>query len=313
MIQKRIVPFDAVDEPETGMLYSDRLGPWFDQEGREIIPAGTEAIEVAVELVIGTFQLRSNLPEIDGVSVAIDFPALTQLIQQDWDRVMGGEDGQLPGRGFLIAYQRSAAAAGRLAEDLLCQVVLERLLAAYWPEGRVVAVQHAMRSGALVVPSSGERCDDLVIVDRSGLILVESKCTIGGWSHLRRMGRKAVRQLTRSARADPRVTAVVLLASSLKDHRVGVWSQTRAALLPARRPAPHAWTTATNGKTARQTVQTNNATKPGGVGERLATRSAARVGLVGRRKVGLTDRADDPRVPEQYCSKVDAQMFQRLG
>jgi hypothetical protein len=32
-----------------------------------------------------------NLPKIDGTSVAIDFPLLTQLIQQDWERVMGGE------------------------------------------------------------------------------------------------------------------------------------------------------------------------------------------------------------------------------
>ena len=69
--------------------------------------------------------------------MAIDFPLLTQLIQQDWDRVMGGEDGQLPGKGFLIAYHSSAAAVGRLAEDLLCQVVLERLVATYWPQGRV--------------------------------------------------------------------------------------------------------------------------------------------------------------------------------
>ena len=231
MTQQRILPFDAVDEPEPGMLYSDRLGPWFDLDGSEIIPVGTEAVEDAVELIIGTFQLRSNLPEIDGASVAIDFPLLTQLIQKDWDRVMGGEDGQLPGRGFLIAYHSSAAAVGRLAEDLLCQVVLERLLAAYWPQGRVVAVEDAVRSGELVTPSSGERSDDLLIVDPSRLILVESKCTIGNWSYLRRMGRKAVRQLTRSASADPRVAAVVLLASSLKDHRVGVWFQSRVALL----------------------------------------------------------------------------------
>jgi hypothetical protein len=74
---------------------------------------GTEAVEVAVEGIIGTFQLWSNLPKIDGASVAIDFPLLTQLIQQDWDRVMGGEDGQLPGKGFLTpitaAPPRSAA------------------------------------------------------------------------------------------------------------------------------------------------------------------------------------------------------------
>jgi hypothetical protein len=105
MTQPRIVHFDAVGDPEPGMLYSDRLGPWFDLDGTEIIPVGTEAVEVAVELIIGTFQLRSNLPEIDGTSVAIDFPRLTQLIQDDWDRVMGGENGQLPSRGFLIAYR----------------------------------------------------------------------------------------------------------------------------------------------------------------------------------------------------------------
>jgi hypothetical protein len=116
---------------------------------------------------------------------------------------MGGEDGQLPGKGFLIAYHSSADAVGRLAEDLLCQVVLERLLTAYWPEGRVGVVQDAVRSGELIAPSSGERCDDLVIVDRIGLMLVESKCTVGGWSYLRRMERKAVRQLTRSGRTTP--------------------------------------------------------------------------------------------------------------
>ena len=88
-----------------------------------------------------------------------------------------------------------------------------------------------MGSGELVAPSSGERCDDLVIVDRSGLILVESKCTVGGWSYLRRMEGKAVRQLTRSARVDPRVRTGVVQASSLKDHRVGVWGQSREELL----------------------------------------------------------------------------------
>jgi hypothetical protein len=231
MTPRQVVPFDAVDEPEPGMLYSDRLGPWFDLDGSEIIPVATEAVEVAVERIIGTFQLWSNLPKIDGTSVTIDFPLLTQLIQQDWDRVMGGEDGQLPGKGFLIAYHSSAAAVGRLAEDLLCQAVLERLLAAYWPEGRVVGVQDAVRSGELVAPSSGERCDDLMIVDTSSVILVESKCTVAGWSYLRRMERKAVRQLTRSARADLRVRTGVVLASSLQDRRVGVWRQSREELL----------------------------------------------------------------------------------
>jgi hypothetical protein len=53
------------------------------------------------------------------------------------------------------------------------------------------------------------------------------------------MERKAVRLLTRSARADPRVTAGVVLASSLQEHRVGVWWQGkgRVAGWPIHRPA----------------------------------------------------------------------------
>ena len=45
MTQPRIVPFEAVDKPEPGMLYSDRLGPWFDSGGSEMILVGTEAVE----------------------------------------------------------------------------------------------------------------------------------------------------------------------------------------------------------------------------------------------------------------------------
>jgi hypothetical protein len=52
----------CVDQPEPGMRSSDRLGPWFDLDGSEIIPLGTEAVERVVERIIGAFQLWSNLP-----------------------------------------------------------------------------------------------------------------------------------------------------------------------------------------------------------------------------------------------------------
>jgi hypothetical protein len=95
----------------------------------------------------------------------------------------------------------------------------------------VVVVEDAVGSGELVAPSSRGALRRLVIVDRSGLVLVESKCTLGSWSYLRRMERKAVRRLSRSARADPRVTTGVVLASSLKEHRVGVAVSAQGALL----------------------------------------------------------------------------------
>jgi len=51
------------------------------------------------------------------------------------------------------------------------------------------------------------------------------------------MEHKVVRLLTRSARADPRVTAGVVLASSPQDHRVGVWWQGREGCWLAHPPA----------------------------------------------------------------------------
>jgi hypothetical protein len=132
------------------MLYSDRFGPWFDLDGSEVIPLGTEAVEGAVELLIGAFQLCSNLPKIDGTSVAIDLPLLTQLIQQDWDRVMGGEDGQLPGKGFLIAYHSSAAAVGRLPAGELAEGS---------SRGRVVSAQGRVAGWPIHRPALGGGAD----------------------------------------------------------------------------------------------------------------------------------------------------------
>jgi hypothetical protein len=110
----------------------------------------TEAVEGAVERIIDTFQLWSNLPKIDGTSVAIDFPLLTQLIQQDWDRVMGGEDGQLPGKGFLIAYHSSAAAVGHLPAGELAEGS---------SRGRVVSAQGRVAGWPIHRPALGGGAD----------------------------------------------------------------------------------------------------------------------------------------------------------
>ncbi len=113
MTHRRVVPIDAVDQPEPGMLDGDRLGPWFDLDGSELMPLGTEADEGAVELVIGAFQLCSSLPKIDRTSVAIHLPLLTQLVHQDWERL--GQRGRpvagqgVPHRATTAAPPRSAA------------------------------------------------------------------------------------------------------------------------------------------------------------------------------------------------------------
>lgn len=188
-----LVDYDDVVEPEPGMRYRDRLGPWFDGAGTEIIPVGTEAVDLAVELVVGRFEVRSALPDLDAFTVEVTYPLLTDLIQQDWDRVVEGSDqGVLPGRGFLIAYEGAGAAIGRLAEDLLCDVVLERAVPVVCPGGTVLTAEDAAADGLCALPTTGPRSDDLVIYGDDQLTIVESKCTIGTWGRLRPMVRKAI-------------------------------------------------------------------------------------------------------------------------
>ncbi len=224
-----LVDYDDVDEPQPGIHYRDRLGPWFDGDGTEIIPVGTEAVDLAVELVVGTFDVRSTLPNLDAFTIEVTFPLLTDLIQQDWDRVVeGSEQGILPGRGFLIAYEGAGAAIGRLAEDLLCDVVLERVMPAVCPGGTALTAADAAAEGNFTLPTPGPRSDDLVIVGDDRLTIVESKCTIGTWGRLRPMGRRAITQLAASAGVNPGAAAL-LVASSLRDKRVGVWHLARGA------------------------------------------------------------------------------------
>lgn len=218
-----LVRFDDVDEPEPGMRYVDRLGPWFDGSGTEIIPVGTEAVELAVELIVDRFEVRTNVAGCEALDVEVTFPHLTDLIQDDWDRVVeGAADGLLPGRGFLIAYEGTGAAVGRLAEDLLDLLVLGRLLPDVWPGCAVLAMEDAVETGLCQMPKAGIRSDDLVVCGDGQLVFVESKCTLGTWSHLRRMGRRALLQLAASRAINPGAGAAIL-ASSLRDKRVGLW------------------------------------------------------------------------------------------
>ena len=223
-----------------GILYLDQLGPFFDEEGSEIVPLGSEAATEVVELLEASFVLRTNLP-LQSDNVKVTFPMLTKLIQSDWDRLTGSNEDSLPARGFLLNYQSSGVAVGRMAEDLLCILALELVIAECWPSARAMAVDDAVDSLGLVMPVAGVRCDDLVVADGVNLTLVESKCTMGRWGHLRRMGAKAVRQLVATAQLNPGVQAGLLIASSLADHQLGLWWASRNLLLASDSRALDSW------------------------------------------------------------------------
>jgi hypothetical protein len=228
--EHRLVRFDEVAGADPDILYRDRVGPWWDIDGDEIIPVGTEAVERAVELVVGTYAVRSSVAAFDGGTVDITFPMLTLLIQDDWDRVMGALPPALPSRGFLIAYGGGAAATGRLAEDLICQALLASSLGDVLGGVAVDAATAASQHG-LITPATGVRSDDLVVITDDGLVLLESKCTVGRWSYLRRMGSKGVEQLRASAESEERVQRAGIVATSLSQKRIGLWLLPRYELL----------------------------------------------------------------------------------
>src|SRR5215218_5380541 len=100
MTQRRVVPFDAVDQPEPGMRSSDRLGPWFDLDGSEIIPLGTEAVERVVERIIGAFQLWSNLPR----STAPAWSSTSPCLPSSSSRIGRPKLDRYQDHAFLTAY-----------------------------------------------------------------------------------------------------------------------------------------------------------------------------------------------------------------
>jgi hypothetical protein len=101
------------------------LGPfWEPDTGEEIIPATTAATDRVVEMALGTYRIQSPLPSAPMMNVAITPRLLTAFIQRDLDRVFSG---QRPGKGFLIAYQGSAAAVGRMVEELIAKMLMRRI------------------------------------------------------------------------------------------------------------------------------------------------------------------------------------------
>ena len=99
------------------------LGPFYDPDGEEILPATTEATGRIVELALGTYRITSNVLTLADRTFRVTPGRLTRYIQDDWNQVSSGK----PRKGFLLAYQGSAAAAGRMMEGLIAVAVLQRL------------------------------------------------------------------------------------------------------------------------------------------------------------------------------------------
>jgi hypothetical protein len=192
-----------------------QLGPFYDLDGTEILPVLTEATAAAIERVMGRYQVHANIPSLDGRTLVIDSQLITRYIQDDWNRVMGEQ----PDIGFLAAYWSTPKAVGRLAEDIVCQQLLEgeRLIAGDRVRN-LHTVREAVAQGLMQLPRKGTRSDDLLLETTDGhRYLVESKASLSGQSYLRRSVPKAWRQTCRVLAINPEISHVLYVWTSLRE------------------------------------------------------------------------------------------------
>jgi hypothetical protein len=193
------------------------LGPFYDEDGTEILPCTTEATDELLAECMGYYRIVANAPELDGMTLLLCNHRLTSYIQDNWNEVMG----QGESAGFLVAYQSSPKAVGRLAEDVLCRLLMEVLLPRQGGGAKMASVAEACRSGQLVRPVSGHRSDDLLVLTARGRgWLIESKASFPGSSYLLRCLPKALTQLRATAQLNPVITDVLVVLSAIRQKRI---------------------------------------------------------------------------------------------
>ncbi len=204
------------------------LGPFYDLDGTEILPATTEATDRVIELALGTYRVAAH-PQIPARKLLRVTPSrLTRYIQDDWNQVFSAR----PRRGFLLAYSGSAAAAGRLVEELIAVELLKHLR---WHGDRaqsVVPVAHGVAAGWIQRPARGVRSDDLLVRTQHGhLWVVEVKGSHRGTRYLPRSRTKARRQLAATLAMNPSITAGIHIQVSMHTKHIELRGASRRSWL----------------------------------------------------------------------------------
>lgn len=194
------------------------LGPFYS-DGMEIWPCTTEATDAAIEQVMGSYRLISNVPRLDSRVISVTPRAMTEFIQADWDRVMGDK----PDEGFLLAYLSSQKAVGRLAEQLICKELFRGDILPQDEVQAVMSVKEAIQQRLLMPIKEGVRCDDLLVLGTSGRkYIAEVKASFVGRSYLLRCLPKAVSQLQQSLRANPGLCGELFVLISIRQKTIAM-------------------------------------------------------------------------------------------
>ena len=195
------------------------LGPFFDvdPDRTEIFPAGFEESAEPLELCMGAYSVRSNEPALNALTFKITNKDVTAFIQADWDRVFGPVP---PARGFLLAYRSGCFAAGRVAEEVVLQKLLQGVVILGSRVKEMLLFSEAQER-SLVVRSKGSYSDDLILILEDGRSLIlESKAAFSGKGYLLRSLPKALSQLSATIRNNHALAGAVLCLVDLRAHAV---------------------------------------------------------------------------------------------
>jgi hypothetical protein len=223
----QLVPYR--DNPELGMLFTDCVGPWWEQDGTEIVIPISESFGAAIENTVGTWTVRTNANNHDHPpqTFRVGFPELTLLVQQEWDRVIHAAS-RTANRSFLVQLEGFEPTTGQVCEQLMLTLWFDHIATKAPKTVALATTDDAVSTGLLQQPSKGIRSNDAVIIDtETGQVIavIESKATVNRWSALlRRVRDKALDQLLTTAAANPDIDVELgVFGCSLRDRQVGFY------------------------------------------------------------------------------------------
>lgn len=214
-----------MDETE----FDQQLGPFYMEHGEEFVPVGFEESLERVAETMGTYLVRSNMPQIDGISIAIGHYDLTKYIQAEWDKFT--DPANPPRRGFVLSGRSPSVAAGRAAEEIVLERLLWRCKFDSVEVVRVVPFWDLLDEGKIIRPK-GQASDDIRLELTDGsIVVVESKASFNGRAPFGRFKARAIAQATSTVLANPHAAHAVLAFVDLKNRSVIVLSTDRESLL----------------------------------------------------------------------------------
>lgn len=177
-----------------------------------LVPVTNEHTDAVIEASMGRYVVRGD---VEG-ELPITNEQVGGCLARNLAQAMADEGG-----AAFFAYGTSTATIRALTENL---IVTRPITSGVHPySGSVDAVDAgALRDSALMLPPTGQRADDVAVVDERGdvVAIVESKASMRGFDYPLRASAKAATQLARTLRVNPGLPGATLVLIDLCGHNI---------------------------------------------------------------------------------------------